>query len=52
MQCLSLSGLRLAKKTGIFILGTLTLMTVDYIGILFEPKKSKLGIEYGGKDAH
>ena len=29
MQCLSLSGLRWAKKTGIFILGTLTLMTVE-----------------------
>ena len=28
MRCLSLSGLRWAKKTGIFILGTLSLMTV------------------------
>ena len=30
MWCLSLSGLRWAKKTGIFILGTLTLMTVGF----------------------
>ena len=30
MQCLSLSGLRWAKKTGIFKLGTLTIMTVTY----------------------
>ena len=30
MQCLSLSGLIWAKKTGIFILGTLTIMTVDW----------------------
>ena len=29
MRYLSLSGLRWAKKTGIFILGTLTLMTFD-----------------------
>ena len=28
MRCLSLSGLCWAKKTGIFILGTLTIMTV------------------------
>ena len=28
MRCLSLSGLRRAKETGIFILGTLTIMTV------------------------
>ena len=30
MRCLSPSGLRWAKKTGIFILGTLKLMTVDF----------------------
>ena len=29
MRCLSLSGLRTAKKTGIFMLGTPTIMTVD-----------------------
>ena len=29
IRCLSLSGLCDAKKTGIFIIGTLTLMTVD-----------------------
>ena len=29
MRCLSLSGLCLARKIGIFILGTLTIMTVD-----------------------
>ena len=28
MRCLSLTGLRWAMKTGIFILGTLTIMTV------------------------
>ena len=28
MRCLSLSGLSWAKKTGIFIIGTLTIMTV------------------------
>ena len=33
MRCLSLSGLRWAKKTGIFILGILALMTVDYISL-------------------
>ena len=29
LRCLSLSGLYDAKKTGIFIIGTLRLMTVD-----------------------
>ena len=32
MWCLFLSGLSWAKKTGIFILGTLTIMTVTKIG--------------------
>ena len=41
MRWLSLSGLRWAKKTGIFILGTLTLMTVGLDTLL---KKKKLSI--------
>ena len=40
MRCLSLSGLRWAKKIGIFILGTLTLMTVDFL-----TKRKKFGLE-------
>ena len=43
--CLSLSGLCWAKKTGILILGTLTLMTLEYLEDfkrkqLFELKKN------------
>ena len=38
MWCLSLSGLRWANKTGIFILGTLTIMTV---GFYIKTKKNK-----------
>ena len=34
MRCLSLSGQRWSKETGIFILGTLTLMTVANHGFV------------------